>query len=229
MQCVILAAGEGTRMRPLTETCPKPLIPVAGKPIIEHIVSALPEEITELVLVVSYKADAIKAHCGDTYCGRPVTYVMQENPKGGTGDALFAAKEVLHDRFLVMYGDDIHGAAAIKKAVQCEHAFLAAHSDTPEKFGVIELNADGTLKGIIEKPEHPPTNLVNIGGFVVTPDIFTCTAPKSHLGEYLLTDNITTYAQKYPVQVIEQELWIPIGYPADIEKAEKTLAEIENT
>lgn len=227
MQCVILAAGEGTRMRPLTLDTPKPLIKVAGKPVIEHIVRALPEEITELVLVTHYLEDQIKSHFGKEYFDRPVTYVTQADPKGGTGDALFAAKDVLRDSFLVMYGDDIHGAAAIKEAVQHDNSFLVARSDTPERFGVIELNENGTLKGIIEKPEHPPTNLVNIGGFVLTTDIFKYATPRSDLGEYLLTDNITAYAQDYPVRVIEQDLWIPIGYPEHIEAAEKRLAALQ--
>ena len=223
MQCVILAGGEGVRMRPLTEHTPKTLLEVADKPIFEHIVSALPEEIDELVVVVGYLGERIQAHCGDRYFGRPVVYVEQENPKAGTGDALFTARDVLHDTFLVMYGDDIHGAEAIKEAVQHEHCFLVAHSDHPEKFGVIEKNPDGTLKGIIEKPEKPPTHLVNIGGFVLTPEIFEFKTPKSEAGEYYLTDNITAYTQKYPVMIVEQDLWIPIGCPEDIEKAEKIL------
>lgn len=214
-------------MRPLTENTPKPLIKVEGKPIIEHIVRALPDEITELVIVTHYLEEQIKEHCGEEYLGRPVTYVHQDDPKGGTGDALFAAQKVLHDSFLVMYGDDIHGMAAIKEAVQHENSFLVAHSDTPERFGVIELNDDGTLRGIIEKPENPPTNLVNIGGFVLTTEIFNYTQPKSEVGEYYLTDNITAYAQEHPVHVIEQELWIPIGYPEHIEAAEKHLAALQ--
>lgn len=223
MQCVILAAGEGTRMRPLTLERPKPLTLVAGVTILDHIVSALPSEIDELVLVVSYKGDMIRAYCGDLFHGRRVIYVEQTDPKGGTADALFAARDVLHDRFLVMFGDDIHGAAALKEAVQQRFACLTARSETPERFGVIECNDDGTLKSIVEKPEHPTTNFVNIGGFVLETDIFEHTAERSHLGELLLTDNITHYAQTHPMLVIEQSRWIPIGYPEDVEKAERIL------
>ncbi len=212
-------------MRPLTLTQPKPLIEVAGKPIIDHIVSVLPDEVDELVIVVGYKGDMIRTHCGSVFYGRPVTYVEQADPKGGTGDALFAARAVLGDRFLVMYGDDIHGAEALARAVRHEHAFLVARSDTPEKFGVIELNEDGTLKGIIEKPANPPSNLVNIGGFVLSNDIFNCVAERSALNEFLLTDNITMYAARHSVVVVEQDRWIPIGYPEDVEKAEKALCE----
>lgn len=224
MQCVILAAGVGTRMQPLTATTPKPLLEVAGIPILDHIIGALPEEVTELVIVTGYREEQIKAHCGNLFMGRPVAYVSQADPKAGTGDALFAAEPLLHDRFLVMYGDDIHGAAALKEAVQHERCFLVARSDHPEDFGVIELNKDGTLKGIIEKPADPPTDLVNIGGFILTPEVFTFTTPKSEsIGEFLLTDNITAYAQEYPIEVVEQDLWLPIGRPEHIEEAERAL------
>jgi UDP-N-acetylglucosamine diphosphorylase / glucose-1-phosphate thymidylyltransferase / UDP-N-acetylgalactosamine diphosphorylase / glucosamine-1-phosphate N-acetyltransferase / galactosamine-1-phosphate N-acetyltransferase len=223
MQCVILAAGEGTRMRPLTYERPKPLIPICGKPLLEHIVAALPASVDELIIVVSYKADMVREHCGSKFLGRSVSYVTQENPKGGTADALWAVKDLITGKFLVMYGDDIHGAKALAEVVGKAHGMLAARSDTPSKFGVLDLNADGTLQAIVEKPEHPPSNFVNIGGFVLTPDIFNFPAPLSAAGEYYLTDSITAYAAKYPVSVVEQEVWIPIGYPEDIEKAEAIL------
>lgn len=225
MQCVILAAGEGTRMRPLTLTKPKPLIEVAGKTILDHIIDVLPSEISELVIVVGYKGEQIREHCGVEYKGRNVTYVVQEDPKAGTGDALFCASEVVKDKFLMMYGDDIHGAEALEKAVQHENCILTAHSDTPERFGVFELNEDGTLKCILEKPENPPSNFVNIGGAVLTPDIFNYKPPLSKVGEYYITDSITDYAQDYPVDVMEQSLWLPIGCPEDIQKAEGVLKE----
>ena len=224
MQCVMLAAGEGTRMRPLTLETPKPLIEVAGKTILDHIIDALPSEITELILVVGYKADMVRAHCGDHYKGRDVSYVVQENPKAGTGDALFCAEGLVTGKFLLMYSDDIHGKEALQDVVTREHCVLAARSDTPERFGVFEQNKDGTLKGIIEKPKHPPSNFVNTGGgHMLTPAIFDYKPPLSELGEYLLTDSITDYAQDYTVEIVEQQLWIPIGYPEDVVNASKLL------
>lgn len=211
-------------MMPLTENTPKPLIEVCGTPLIEHIVAALPSEITELVLVVNYLEEQIRAFCGNEYMGRSVTYVVQEDPKAGTGDALFCAESVIMGKFLLMYADDIHGAVALKKVVAREHCVLASYSDTPEKFGVFGLNDDGTLKSIIEKPQDPPSNFVNTGGgHVFTQDIFKYKPTLSDLGEYLLTDSITEYAQDHPVDVIEQELWIPVGCPEDIDKAEAML------
>lgn len=224
MQCVILAAGEGTRMRPLTLERPKPLIEVAGKPLIAHVVEALPHEIDSLVIMIGYRGDMIREYCGDVFQGRPVTYITQENPKAGNADALFTARDALYDRFLVLYGDDIHGRAALKKMVNGPDAALAIRTDHPERFGVIEQNEDGTLKHIIEKPERPSSNLVNPGGFVISTDIFDCIAEKSPLGEYFLVDNINLYVKTHPMNIIEQDLWITVNYPEDIEKAEAILS-----
>ncbi len=223
MQCVILCAGKGTRMRTLTENCPKPLIHVCGKPILEHIVTALPGEIDEIILVVSYLKEQIMEVCGDTYCGRRVIYREQMNPAGGTGDALLCAKDVLRGKFLFMYGDDIHGSMTLQKAIKCDHAILGTHSDTPEKYGVLVSNSDGTLKEILEKPENPPSNLINIGGFVINTSIFKYAVPISKSGELYVTDMLTEYAKDNPVQILEQYLWVPLGCPEDIEKAERVL------
>jgi bifunctional UDP-N-acetylglucosamine pyrophosphorylase/glucosamine-1-phosphate N-acetyltransferase len=223
MQCVIICAGKGTRMRPLTDTIPKPLISVCGKPILQHIVEALPEVIDELVLVVGYKKEQIEAFCGAEFLGKKVTYVTQDNFAGGTGDALRRAKDVLRGQFLFMYGDDIHGTVVLEQAVACKHAILGAYSDTPERFGVLVQNEDGTLKEILEKPENPPSNLINIGGFVLNTSIFDYEVPVSSLGELLVTDLLTEYAKDNPVQVLKQDLWIPIGYPEHIAQAEATL------
>lgn len=223
MQCVLICAGKGTRMRPLTDKTAKPLIKVCGKPILDHIVEALPSEIDELVLVVGYLDEQIRKYCGKEYLGRPVTYVNQEDYCGGTGDALMCAKDVVRGKFLFMYSDDIHGKNALKEVIKKDHAMLAMASDTPELFGVLAVNEDGTLKEIIEKPENPSSNLVNIGGFVVDDSIFSYEVPVSHLGELLVTDILTAYAKDNPVTIIKQDLWLPIGSPEHITEAERIL------
>lgn len=224
MQCVILCAGKGTRMRPLTETTPKPLIKVCGTPLLEHVVAALPEEIDELILVVGYLEEQIKEYCSEEFLGKKVTYVTQADYAGGTGDALMYAKDLISDRFLFMYADDIHGAPALKEAVQHQHAILAAYSDAPENFGVLVEDGRGGLAQILEKPKDPPNNKVNIGGFVLDKTIFDYAVDKSaEHGELLVTDMITAYAKDNFVQIVMQDMWIPVGRPEDIEKAEAIL------
>lgn len=213
-------------MRPLTEHTPKPLIPVCGKPLLAHIVEALPSEIDEIVLVVGYLEEQVRAYCGEAFCGRKVTYVTQDNFSGGTGDALKKAAPFLTGRFLFMYADDIHGAAALKSVVSYPYAMLAARSENPSQFGVLELNPDGTLRAIVEKPEVPPSNLINIGGMVLDTSVFSYDVPVSESGELYVTDMVTAFAHDHQVAVVEQSLWIPVGKPEDIAAAETRLCPV---
>lgn len=223
MQCVILAAGKGTRLRPLTEVCPKPLVSVAGKPLLDHIIDALPTAVDELIIVIGYLGDMIKEHYGSEFNGRKVTYVEQVE-QNGTARALWLCKDLLKGRFLFMFADDIHGRSDIARVTSYSRGMLTMTSDTPERFGVIVRNPDGTLAEMIEKPTHPPSNLVSTGVMVLDDHIFEFEPQTPVRGEYYLTEVIERYAKKYPIAVVEEHLWIPIGYPEDIERAEKLLA-----
>lgn len=223
MQCVILAAGKGTRLRPLTDNCPKPLVKVAGKTLLDHIVGSLPSAVDEIILVTGYLEEQIKNHCGSEFHGKKVTYVHQEEQKG-TGHALWLCKDFLKGRFLFMFADDLHGANDIARATSYTRSMLTLTTNTPERFGIVVRHPDGTLAEIIEKPEHPPSNLASTGVMVLDDNLFKYELTKETNGEYYLTDIIAEYAKDYPIAVVEQQLWIPIGYPEDIEKAEKILA-----
>ena len=107
MQAVILAAGEGRRMRPLTESTPKPLLEVCGRPLISYTFAALPDVVDEVVMVVSYLKEKITAYLGSTFEGRKIHYVEQRKLEG-TGKALFEARPLIKDRFLVLMADDIY-------------------------------------------------------------------------------------------------------------------------
>lgn len=219
MQCVILAAGKGTRLRPLTENTPKQLVMVAGKPLLDHIVAALPSSVDELIIVTGYLEEQIKAHCGSEYMGRKVTYVTQAVPEG-TAKALWLCKDLLKGRFLFMFGDDIHGKDDIARVTSYSRAMLTYQTDTPERFGIVVRHPDGTLAEMIEKPQHPPSNLASTGVMVLDTHIFEFPITIEKNGEYFLTDVIEEYAKQYPIAVVEQRTWIPVGYPEDIAKAE---------
>ncbi len=222
MQCVILAGGKGTRLLPLTENIPKPLVEVAGKPLLDHIVDALPTAVTELIIVTGHLGDKIKEYCGEEYFGRKVTYVHQAEQKG-TAHALWLCKEHIKGRFLFMFADDIHGVNDIARATSFTRSMLTLTTDTPERFGIVVRNPDGTLAEMIEKPKCPPSNLASTGVMVLDEHIFEYEVKTTLNGEFYLTDVIAEYAEKYPIAVVEQSLWIPIGYPEDVEKAEKLL------
>ncbi len=218
MQCIILAAGKGTRLRPLTETTPKPLVEVNGKPLLDHIVAALPSAIDELIIVTGYLGEQIREHCGSEYSGRRVTYVEQVEQKG-TGHALWLCKDLVKGRFLYMFADDLHGEQDLARVTSYTRAMLTLTTDTPERFGIVVRNPDGTLAEFVEKPEHPPSNLASTGVFVLDEHIFEFTPTVETKGEYYHTDMIREYAKHYPIAVVEQQTWIPIGYPEDIAKA----------
>jgi bifunctional UDP-N-acetylglucosamine pyrophosphorylase/glucosamine-1-phosphate N-acetyltransferase len=222
MQCIILAAGKGTRLRPLTDNCPKPLVKVAGKALLDHIVEALPSAVDEIIMVVGYLGDMLKEYCGEEFHGRKVTYVEQVE-QNGTARALWLCKPLLHGRFLFMFADDIHGKNDIARITSYTRGMLTMTSDTPERFGVIVRNPDGTLAEMIEKPKHPPSNLVSTGVMVLDDHIFEFEPEVPLDGEYYLTEVIERYAKQYPIAVVEEDLWIPVGYPEDIQKAEKRL------
>lgn len=225
MQAVIMAAGEGKRMRPLTLERPKPLIEVSGRPIIEHILDALPAEVDEVIIVVGYKRDMIRERLGDSYKGRRLRYVHQWMP-AGTAHALSVARPLITGKFLMLNADDIHGAEALQKAIEHPLAILVSEHSKPETMGVVSLREDGTLHSIIEKPENPVGNLVNTGAMVLDERLFGYEAPRHPNGEYFMVDPMSSMASDYPVIAIEQPLWIPVGYPEDIEKAETILREL---
>lgn len=222
MQCVILAAGKGTRLRPLTENTPKPLVKVAGKTLLDHIVETLPSAVKELIIVTGYLEDQIKDHCKDEFHGRKVTYITQHEQKG-TGHALWLCKDSIKGRFLFMFADDLHGIQDIARATSYTRSMLTLTTTTPERFGIVVRHPDGTLAEMIEKPVQPPSNMASTGVFVLDEHIFEFEPNVQLNGEFYHTDMVREYAKKYPIAVVEQNIWIPIGYPEDIEKAEKIL------
>ncbi|HRH24416.1 MAG TPA: nucleotidyltransferase family protein [Candidatus Paceibacterota bacterium] len=226
MQAVIMAAGEGKRMRPLTLERPKPLIEVSGKPIIEHVIDALPAEIDELIIVIGYKGDMIKKHLGDSYGGKKIRYVHQWMP-AGTAHALSLARPFLSGKFLLLNADDILGSEAIQEAMTHPLSIMAIRHDQPEKFGVIKTRADGTMESIVEKPTEFIGNLVSTGAMVLDDRLFGYEAAKHEAtGEYFMTHPLSLMAAEHPVVVVEQPLYIPVGYPEDIPKAEAKLKEL---
>jgi UDP-N-acetylglucosamine diphosphorylase / glucose-1-phosphate thymidylyltransferase / UDP-N-acetylgalactosamine diphosphorylase / glucosamine-1-phosphate N-acetyltransferase / galactosamine-1-phosphate N-acetyltransferase len=224
MQCVILAAGKGTRLRPLTDDCPKPLVKVQGRPLLDHIIDALPSSVDELIIVIGYCGEKIKEYYGVEHKGRRITYIEQVE-QNGTARALWLCKDLIRGRFLFLFADDIHGKEDLARATSFVRSILVASVDAPEKFGIVVRNPDGTLGLMIEKPEHAPSNCASTGAMVLDEHIFEFEPQTPVKGEYYLTEVIERYAQKYPIAVVEQQLWIPIGYPEDITKAETILTQ----
>lgn len=223
MQCVILAAGKGTRLRPLTENCPKPLVEVGGKTLLDHIVGALPSSVDELIIVTGYLGEQIREHCGEEFHGRKVQYVQQEE-QNGTAPALWLCKDLIKGRFLFLFADDIHGKDDLARATSYSRSLLVAQVETPEKFGIVVRKPDGTIDQMIEKPEHAPSNCASTGAMVLDQHIFKFEPETAVKGEFYLTEVIERYAREYPIAVVEQTLWIPIANVDDVENANRLLS-----
>jgi dTDP-glucose pyrophosphorylase len=223
MKAVILAAGEGTRMRPLTEKEAKPMIPVAGKPIIEHNIDLIRDSVEEIVIVGGYRIEDIE----QKFSGDEKIRIVEQEEALGTAHAALQARDFIDSKTVVMNGDDIYGEKALE-ALKHDSAVLASRTDEPEKFGVFKLE-DGKVTGIIEKPENPPSDLVNIGFYVVQPGFFDLLegVEKSERGEYEITDALNTYLETHDVEFVEAEQWLPCSYPFQLIEANSELIEGE--
>src|SRR3954453_1046991 len=160
MDAIILAAGKGTRLRPHTETTPKPLLAVQGRPILDWIIGALPP-VDRLVVVVNYLAEQIEGYLAKQPHVKNWATVRQAEPRG-TGDALMSCKgAVASDRVMVLNGDDLIGRADLANLPRAPARILARPVDSPKEYGIIFRHPDGTLREIVEKPDIPGPQLAN--------------------------------------------------------------------
>ena len=222
MKAVILAAGEGTRMRPLTLAVPKPMVPLAGKPLLEHVIASLPEEVDSLILVVGYLQEKIRSYFGSRYRRFAIEYVVQPE-KQGTYRALELCRSRLSggERFLVLYADDVHGAEGLAACAKCsDYGLLVSEVEDPRRFGVVELDADGMIRSIEEKPEQPKSHLVLTGPMVLDKTVFEYEARRHPNGEYYLTDSLEQMIRDgRRMRAIASDLWLPINTLEDLEAA----------
>ncbi|TSC78323.1 MAG: Nucleotidyl transferase [Parcubacteria group bacterium Gr01-1014_29] len=226
MKAVLIAAGEGTRMRPLTYETPKQLLRIHGKTLLEYVLEALPAEISEIIMVIGYKGEQIQNFLGNEWRGKPVRYVWQEKPQG-TAPAISLAKDALRGEkfFLAGYADDVHGAQGVAACVaQSRPCFMVAEAANPRKFGVIETDAAGKITTFEEKPEYPKSNLVSSGFFVLPVEILDYPVPPRENGEEYIPDRVVRMMQDgYEFYTERSTQWIPIGYPEDLQRAEGIL------
>lgn len=178
MQAVILAGGFGTRLRPLTLTCPKPLLPVANVPIVRRIIDRLPEDVDEVLLAVNYKLDQLAAYFRETDVGRTVRLVEEKEPLGTAG-AIKNVEPHIDGPFLVFNGDILDSLDVAKFRAFHEKkggsATIALWSVAdPRHFGVMEMQGDRIVR-FVEKPqtrEQAPSNLANAGTYLLEPEVF---------------------------------------------------------
>ncbi len=234
MKAVVLAAGKGTRLRPLTEDKPKGMVKISGKPILthcfDHLVSLGAEE---FVVVVGYRKEDIISHFGDSYNGVPITYSHQRE-QNGLAHALLTVEEHIHDDFMLMLGDNIFQANlgdVVKRQQEdrADAAFLVEEVpyDEASRYGVCDTNDYGEITEVIEKPDSPPTNLVMTGFYTFSPAIFHAChlVQPSNRNEYEISEAIDLLIHSgRTIDAIRIDGWrMDIGYPEDQELAEQRL------
>ncbi|WP_254545795.1 UTP--glucose-1-phosphate uridylyltransferase AglF [Halomarina pelagica] len=236
MQAVVLAAGEGTRLRPLTEDRPKAMVEVDGKPILTHCLEQLVTlGADDLFIVVGYLKEVIIKHYGDSFEGIPITYCHQREAKG-LAHALLTVEEHIDDDFMLILGDNVFEANladVVRRQAEdrADAAFLVEEVPYEEasRYGVCNTNDYGEIVAVMEKPEDPPTNLVMTGFYTFTPAIFHAChlVQPSNRGEYELSDAVNLLIQSgRTIDAIRMKGWrIDVGYPEDRDEAERRLRE----
>ncbi|MCB0963204.1 MAG: NTP transferase domain-containing protein, partial [Acidimicrobiales bacterium] len=180
MKAVIMAGGEGTRLRPLTSNCPKPMLPLANRPMMEHIVTLLKRHgIDEIVVTVAFLANQIRTYFGDgSEFGIKVVYATEDQPLGTAG-SVRNAMDVLDERFLVISGDvltdiDLGKILAFHEEKQALATIGLVHVPNPLEFGIVITREDGSIERFLEKPTWGQvfSDTINTGIFVLEPEIF---------------------------------------------------------
>ena len=224
MKAVILAAGRGTRLRPLTDTVPKPMVSFRGVPLLEYTLSILPESVDSVVIVVGWLGHKIRNYFGRSFAGRPIEYVLQMEPRG-TFHALHLTKGIVAGGdFLIVSGDDVYCAKDIDRVVRSENLSLLANKTvSPERFGICKVGENNLLETIIEKPKNFCGNLANIGVYKLNGDIFDEPASIGQTGEEILAPMIGTLAVRKKIEVIRASFWHPIADMNDWRAAQNIL------
>ncbi|MFC1897416.1 bifunctional sugar-1-phosphate nucleotidylyltransferase/acetyltransferase [Chloroflexota bacterium] len=213
-QAVILAAGEGQRLRPFTATKPKVMLSIAGKPILQYVVESLAlNGIRNIVLVVGYSREQVFDYMGSgEQFGVDITYITQERQLG-TAHALVQTKAVAENEFLVLPGDNLIEARTIAHFVTVKpDAMLVKRVDNPARYGVVAIE-NGMVKDIMEKPEEAKSNVVNTGIYAFTTKVFDFIEAQLDIPDVL--NNMLAQGEHISAQETEGT-WLDVVYPWDI-------------
>ena len=218
MKVVIMAAGKGTRMLPLTKTIPKVLVEVNGKPFLYYVLKSLKKAgYKEFGIIVGYKKERIESFLKKY---KFKAKLIDQPQQLGTGHAVLQAKEwVGKEDFIVCSGDNLYDINDLKKIKRKDkfNYLLGLEVEEWQKYGIL-LVENGFLKEIKEKPKQFVGNLINTGLYKLKPEIFSILAKLKHSsrGEIELTDALNVLAKNNKVKVIEGELWVDLSCKEDI-------------
>ena len=229
---VVLAAGEGTRLRPLTRNRPKPLLPAATRPILGHVLDALVEAgLERIVLVVGYRRERVQEVVGHEHRDVPVEYVTQETQLG-SGHALLQASETAPGPLLVVNGDHIVTAAAVGAVVEAfdersaSAAIAITEREDTRRYGAVTVSGDD-VERIVEKPEADDYRLINAGIYAFDGSIYDeLEATDLVDGELGLTETLARLVERERVGAVRtDDLWVDATYPWDLLSVTETALE----
>jgi len=213
-QAVILAAGEGQRLRPFTVNKPKTMLAIADKPILQYVVESLAQNgIRNIIIVVGYRREQIFDYMGDgEQLGVNIVYVTQERQLG-TAHALMQAKDIVEDEFLVLPGDNLIDADTIAQFVTMQpDAMLVKKVEDTTRYGVVTIEGD-MVQNIIEKPRESESDIINTGIYAFTREIFSFINNELDIPDVI--NNMIS--QGYKINARETDgTWLDIVYPWDI-------------
>lgn len=234
MNALVLAAGEGTRLRPHTNGRPKPMVKVGGKPILSRsFESILDMGLSSAVVVVGYRKDQLIDYFGDSYRGLSIEYVHQEE-RLGVAHAVLSAGKHIEDDFVVLNGDNVYGSSLAdvvsahrERSAEITMPVESVPMDRARKGAVLDFDNEETVRAIQEKPETPPSRTVPVGMYVLPPAIVPACERigPSNRGEYELPDAINHLLQRgYSVRTVPYDgRRININTEEDLWRAEQLL------
>jgi len=214
MKCVILAAGEGKRMHPLTFTRPKVMLPIANKPILEwNFLNAVDAGLTEFVFIVGYKSEMVRNYFGDgTNWGVSIDYLNQGKALG-TAHAIGMVENFVDD-FIVLCGDTIFGKEDFQNIAKNKMSMGLVEIENAKGYGIVKFEGKRIVQ-IYEKMENPVSNVINAGIYHFDSKIFDYIhkTVKSPRGEYEITDSINLLIKRENMEGIFQKEWRDVVYP----------------
>ena len=199
MEAIILAGGFGTRLRPLTYTRAKSLLPILNKPMILHLIDVLPSSVDRIILAVNYKKNQIEEYFEENDCGREV--IVNDEPEPlGTGGAVKNAEKYVSSRFLVLNSDivcslDLNEMIRFHKKNNAVSTISLWPVENVSEFGVADVRKNGCIVGFVEKPkpEDAPSNFINAGAYCMEPEVF----------DYIETGRLVSMEKEVFPQIIQ--------------------------
>jgi bifunctional UDP-N-acetylglucosamine pyrophosphorylase/glucosamine-1-phosphate N-acetyltransferase len=227
LKAVILAAGEGHRMRPLTGNRPKVMLPIANKPILEHLLTeAKAAGVSDFIFIVGYCDEQVRSYFGrGEKWGVDIAY-SEQRKQLGTADAIRMVEGMVEEAFLVINGDVIvnrRDIAALMKITGNTMGVIEVKD--PRGLGMVEISGQRIIN-IYEKTERPPTMIANAGLYLFTPEVFGAITrtEKSPRGEYEITDTLKTLMKTNSgLHYHLLESWLDLSYPWDLLEANETM------